>query len=355
MPIAPPNSMLSGIQQKVRRLTRSPSEALLTTDDLNNYINTFLLYNLPTNLRLFSLRTKLKFFTQPGIDTYGTSTDPNNALYDFQNKYMTVHPSVYVSGIPAFFTQLPDVFYGNYPPASTTIDTTLRGNGTSGPFVGNLQTVNFGSQSPIINGRVNALQNTVLFSCLDQNGTAMDVIDYPINNVTGNLNLPNQVDGSINSLGTINYVSGAFTLNFPSNTANNVDNVIWSNAYYYTAGLPLSVLYFDNKFNIRPVPDKSYPIELQADIIPTQFLASNAQEHPQIKQWWQYISYGTAKLIFEDRQDMDSVAAIMDEFKEQEAMVNRTNLVQLANERTVTIYTMAKNYGFGWYSNNWPF
>ena len=354
MPIAAPNSMLSGIQQKVRRITRSPSQSQLTDDDLNNYINTFLLYNLPANLRLFSLRTNLTFYTQPGVDTYGTSTNSNDPLFDFQNKYMTVHPSVYVSGVLAYFTQWPDTFFGNYPEVRTTIDTTLRGNGTNGPFVGNLQTVN--GNNPLIatpGAPTLVLQNTVMFSAIDTNGQAMIIVDYPIDNVSGLLSVANQSNPPPLPLGTINYLTGAFNFTFPSATLNNVNNIVWSNAYYYVPGLPLSVLYFNNQFVLRPIPDKVYPVELQADIIPTQFL--NTTDNPQIKQWWQYISLGSALLIFQDRMDTDSVNAIMPEFKEQEAMVNRTNLVQLANERTVTIYTIAKNYGFGWFSNNWPY
>src|SRR5580765_2325949 len=97
------NSTLAAIQQKVRRLTRSPSLQQLSDADLNQYINTFILYDFPEHLRLFSLRTTLTFYTQPFIDVYETNTiDPTNPLYNFKNKYLTVHPTIYVAGRPVF-------------------------------------------------------------------------------------------------------------------------------------------------------------------------------------------------------------------------------------------------------------
>jgi len=49
------SSNLQTIQQKVRRLTRSPSEAQLTDAQLNQYINTFVLYDFPEQIRTFNL------------------------------------------------------------------------------------------------------------------------------------------------------------------------------------------------------------------------------------------------------------------------------------------------------------
>jgi hypothetical protein len=60
---------------------------------------------------------------------------------------------------------------------------------------------------------------------------------------------------------------------------------------------------------------------------------------PELSQWWQYIAYGAAKKIFEDRMDMESVQLIMPEFKKQEALVNRRTIDQLSKERASTIYT----------------
>jgi len=344
------NSTLAAIQQKVRRLTRSPSLQQLSQDDLLQYINTFILYDFPEHLRLFSLRTTLTFYTQPNIDTYQTNTvNPADPLYNFQNKYVTVHPTIYIAGIPCFWTQYRDVFYGNYPQTNFVFNTLFQGNGTPGPFTGNLE------QFPV-------LQNSVLFSALDIGGSAMQIIDYPLidgatgiaSSTTGALGVPGIPQTLPSPYGQINYQTGAYTVLFPANTMNSVDNIIYGEGQFYQPGLPISCLYFDNKFVFRPVPDKSYVIQLEADIRPTELLEQG--QSPQLEQWWQFISYGAALKIFQDRMDLDSVQLIMPEFNAQMDMVNRTNLVQQANERTVTIYTLGKNYGWGYnWGSNWPF
>lgn len=51
------DSTLAAIHEKVRRITRTPSMAQLTDAQLDQYINTFVLYDFPSNIRLFPLRT----------------------------------------------------------------------------------------------------------------------------------------------------------------------------------------------------------------------------------------------------------------------------------------------------------
>jgi hypothetical protein len=106
------NSTLQAIQTKVRRLTRSPSLSQISDNQLNEYINTFILYDFPEHLRLFSLRTVLTFYTQPGVDTYETNTtDPTDPLYNFKNKYTTVNPPAYIAGYQALWSQSKDQFF----------------------------------------------------------------------------------------------------------------------------------------------------------------------------------------------------------------------------------------------------
>lgn len=349
-------STLTTIRQKVRRLTRSPSLQQLSDGDLDQYINTFIAYDFPEHLRLFSLRTTLTFYTQPGVDVYETSTDPKNALFDFKNIYIAIHQPVFIAGVPASFTQWRDVFFGQWPQTAQVQKTTFTGNGGMGPFTGILNTF---PQAPFNTGPNSGaiLQNSVVFSILDVNNKSMVLIDYPslVNPTIGYLAEPNSAPTNIVNNGTINYETGAFTaVTFPSNTLNSTSNFLIAEYVMYIPGLPISMLYYDNQFTLRPVPDKTYAVQVEADIRPTQLLATD--QNPQINQWWQFISYGCAKKIFEDRMDLDSVQMIMPEFKNQMNFVNRTSLTQQANERTTTIYTEGKSYGWGWYNNsNFPF
>lgn len=84
------------------------------------------------------------------------------------------------------------------------------------------------------------------------------------------------------------------------------------------------------------MPDQPYIVSFEVDARPTQLLVQNSI--PQLNELWMYIAYGTSKYVFEDRMDVDSVAAIMPEFKTQEALCLRRTLVQLTNARASTIY-----------------
>ena len=96
------------------------------------------------------------------------------------------------------------------------------------------------------------------------------------------------------------------------------------------------------------MPDQPYRVEMEVFQNPIALLSGNSS--PQLKEWWQYISYGTARKIFQDRMDVDSVALIEPEYKKQEMLCMRRTLVEYANERTATIYsdqTMVNGAG-GW-------
>lgn len=347
------SSTLATIRQAVRRITRSPSTAQLSDADLDQYINTFIENDIPTTMKLFSLRTILTFYTQPGVDVYETNTtDPLDPLYDFKNRYTAIHPPIFIAGVRAFFTQDRSVFYGNWPQTNAVQQTGLFGNGTTGPFNSVLPPpLNTPAQFAIAQPHI--LQRSVLLSCLDTNGTAMTLVDTPTSNVLGNLTTPN----SPIVRGTVNYVTGALTnFSFPNNTMVSSPpqgNPIWAEAIYYVAGLPTTMLFYDQKFTIRPVPDKAYVVQVEANIRPTELLQTT--DVPQIKQWWQWIALGASLIVFRDRSDPESRDAIMPDFINQQALALSTSMEQYTNQRSITIYT---NNGLRNSWNNfgqWPY
>ena len=96
---------------------------------------------------------------------------------------------------------------------------------------------------------------------------------------------------------------------------------------------------------LRPVPDQSYLVEVNAFKKPTALL--DAGESPELQQWWQYLAYGAAKKIFEDTQDLTGIQSLMGGFREQENLINRRNIVQRTNQRTATIYTEMTAFPWG--------
>jgi len=324
-------STLANIRTKVRRLTRAPSSAQLTDADIDQYVNTFVLYDFPEHLRLFSLRTTFTFFAQPYIDTYETTnTTPTDPLYNFKNKYISVHPPIYIGGYDSFYSQSREQFFGIYP-FINFVQQIGTGDGSTTTFTGT-----------ITNGPI--LQNNVLFDSLDANNGSIVLEDVPrVGSLIGDLVVPN----AATSYGTINYVTGAYDFTFPVTPG--AGAVVNSQTVPYVPSRPLGMLFYDDKFTLRPVPDQAYRINMEVYIRPTELLDST--QSPELAQWWQYIAYGAAKKVFEDRMDMDSVQMILPEYKKQEALVLRKTIVQLTNERTATIYTEQtgmSGFGGGW-------
>ncbi len=332
-----PDSTLAAIRLKVRRLTRSPSTAQITDLTIDDYINTFVLYDFPEHLRLFTLKTTLEFYVEPNIDIYPPSTVATDPLFEFDQRFITFEGPVYIAGFEARLTQSREEFYRIYPFINSVVDTQLAGDGVTVAFAGTL-------------GQIPILQNQVMFTATDTADSGLVLTDqvaagavpaFPI----GILTSPDGV-----STGTINYLTGAFTLNW--GVAPALNEIIFAETVPYVAARPNMLLYFNNTFFVRPVPDKSYKIILDAYVRPTDMI-NDSTAQPELQQWWQYIAYGAAKKIFEDRMDMDSIELIMPEYKQQERLVLRRTIVQQANERIATIYVnqVQPSAGFNPYGN----
>ena len=328
------DATLAAIRTKVRRLTRNPSTAQLTDAAIDEYVDTFIAYDLPEQLRLFTLRRNFSFYTQPNVDQYettaGAATDP---LFNFKNVITTVHTPVYINGYQARFTLSQSQFYGIYPKLNTEFQIGT-GDGVTTNFTATVTPTTILQGSVVING-ISATNN------------ASDVfIDDPQNGQTGNLIVPN--DPAF-VFGTINYLTGAVNINFVNAPASGESvNMLYS---AYTAARPDMILFFDNKFFIRPVPDQSYKVEMEVYKRPTEML--EAGDMPKLAEWWQYIAYLSAKKVFEDRMDLDSVQLILPELKEQEALILRRTIVQNTTQRVATIYSQDTSPSGSYGNNGW--
>lgn len=304
---------LADIRLKVRRLTRTPSTTQVTDDQIDAYVNDFVLYDFPEHLRLFTLRDTFIFYTEPYVDKYD-STNTSTQLADFKNKYITVHPPIYIDGNSVPLYQDRDKFYGLYPRTNSRVRI-ATGDGVTMAFSGTLE------NKPV-------LYDNVLFSSIAVDNTSIELHDLP-----GGNHLSNFLSGS--GFGTINYVTGAYDIQFNVAPADGAE--IIAHTRPYRASVPQALLYFSNTFYVRPIPDQAYRVEMEVYKRPTALLQDGSL--PELEQWWQYIAYGAAKKLFEDRTDEDGVRMIMPEFKQQERLVLRRTIVQNTNNRVATIYT----------------
>ena len=331
---------LADIRIKVRRLTRSPSDSQLTDVTIDDYVNNFLLYDFPEELRLFTFKKMLTFYTQPNIARYDTNTLRNaDPLYDFKNAYITTSDPVYVSGYQAYFTQSVNDFYRRYPQIQGQYRVGT-GDAATMLFTGTL------TGHPV-------LANNVMFTSIDANGEGIILTDIPrtdpvtgVPTIIGDLVWPDEAA----SRGTINYVTGVYSFTFAA--APDTDQPVWAHTYIYQAARPCSMLYYGNVFTLRPVPDKTYAVNIETYIRPTALIGAAAL--PELEQHWQYIALSAARSILIDRLDIETLQLILPELKHQELLCQRRTIVQQSNEQVATIYNQPggpNGYGRGWFNS----
>lgn len=330
-------STLTQIRTKVRRLTGRPSPQHISNDQIDEYINTFYQYDLPENVRIFSNRGLFRFITKPNVDRYLMKAE-NPAMPKFNeltaelngqpvsavDVYYNLGQQCHISGYRALYHQNREQFLNLYPRLRDE-NTRVKGNGSNGAYVIRL------GNTPIV-------PQTVTVGAVDANGETQGFFDRPQSPSLGSFG---------DELGSINYLTGVVTITFPTSIPQGNEITVTSTPY--VASRPQALLFFHNEIILRPIPDRPYPVEIEAFITPSALLA--VTDEPILKQWWQYIAYGAAKKIFEDSQDMEGVDKIMAEFKRQEALVLHRHIVQQTNQRSATIYTEFTNFDYNNYGN----
>lgn len=332
---------LLDIRNKVRRITGRPSAAQITDPEIDAYINTFYIYDLPEHLRLQNLRINYQFLTEANLQAY-----------DFPVElYLDVMPPVYVAGFKCVMSQSRDNFY-RLNSNTQRIENVASGTGIAGPYTFTL------SGTPITRGYKRnppgAFNTTITTQVKDINysvvitgfssGDSVSLVDDGL----GNLRYITD-DTSMPIRGTINYTSGAVTATFSGAIDPNTD--ITAEYIAYVAGKPTSVLFFQDQIVCFPIPDKAYTISFEAYQYPTAFLVGDDSATPQLKEWWQLLAYGAADKIFSDNADMDNMAKFRPLLDEQMRLVQRRTLVQQANERTSTIFADNQPFNGGWGGN----
>lgn len=329
--VASISSSVEDIRKKVRRLTASPSTLQLSNDDLDMYINTAYSQDMPADIKNNFFRDVVDVYTKPNVDRYALSG--TLSANTSGNVYEAISDPVYIEGQPGTLYKDRSQFYAQWPKDATE-DNSLQGDGTNGPFV-----LNVGS--PI-------LQNEVTIG-VDFGGDYHNFKDDGDPGGTGTGQIVDVADAAAVSQGTVVYSTGVITFSPTASPTNGATIRIWY--YLYSAGRPYSVLYWKDELIVRPVPDGSYKIQLEAYKYPTQF--TDTTNTPTLNQWWQYIALLAAIKVLEDRQDMDGIENLAPLVKRQESLIRYRRANDEIGQRNVTIYAGAEQraeYPFrNWY------
>lgn len=389
-------NLLQDILTYIRRIIKTPSNAVISDNLLIDYVNRFYLIDFDARLQVFDLKTKYQFQTVPGVDQY------NMPLYDVQVEpgsqnigpfpvYQGFMEPARINGINVPMYTQRSLFFDMWPNYIQSLAPTAVGNGTPGPYT---------LQLPMgINAStVNQQQSGILRGHVDMAGiiaSGVSPIQDPLRVTTLNLNIPvtsvyagvyinstngNNYNVSISDSGqflssnqnygllmnpgnppfgnqalpggysttsnTVNYITGVINVTFPVVIPSGQN--INTQCYWYQPGLPRAILFYNNCITLRNPPDISYLVELDAYLTPAAFLNTGAAIP--FGYMAEYIARGAARKILADTGDTEQFMFYEQFFKEQELLVWKRSQRQWTATRTDTIYS---NNGLGSnYSSN---
>lgn len=346
------NSTYAFIEQKVRRLTSNPSELTLTSATIQQYVNEIYNTDFPYAIKLDQMRSVYTFYTAAYQDTYPLDVNYNQGI----------RGPLYVDGIPGAFYKDREQFYNLFPRWPTQFQP-ISGDGTTQMF-------NFSiSATPFLAGQVTLGGNDTTGAPIQVSDDAHGNLQYQIINPQGsvpaqttnpnvpgmhNLNTRNPGLTTFVNIGTVNYVTGACTIDF---AIVGVTPVAGQNmtmyVSQYTTGRPYCCLFWNNTFTIRPVPKFVHKLEIESYLTPSQFLMTT--DSPILNQWAKYLAFLASAEIMRDRNDFQMVEYLQEGAKRQEALVlERQGIEEIGNRNISPFCSTTPNNGWnqGW-SQTW--
>jgi hypothetical protein len=289
---------LGDIRQVIRNVTSSPSEYQLTNAAIDDAINKFYLYVLPDDMKPFKTLVPYVFYTLQ-----------NQVEYTFNlETYMSLEPEMFCNGMQLFYYQDQSIWLREYQ-YQYQQDNFASGDGVTVTF--NVTA----DQIPIVPGTV--------------------IVTDGVENFTDPLK-DGVLTGSLGGVGTVDYSSGAVTVNFA--TAPPAGNSIIFTWAPLINGRPRALYFNEGAGTIQfsPIPDQAYRIDAQAYIIPTAFIAGgSAFQNPEQQYWGYTIGYGTSLEIFRQRGQMDQLALYRPEYEYYLDRAIGRSTQQYSSQRTV--------------------
>lgn len=323
----------------VRKMTGRYSTAQLTDSQIDTKINLFYTLQFPEEFKTLKLEKPYVFTTIPNVDTYNFPYQNNLPGGAVGN--ITISPPVYCQGYLLRYFQDRTEFFNKWPKLVTLTQINV-GDDTVGPYTGVIPFF------PFLRGQVDIFGNNVESAVLitaTQSGFNLVLQDVPVSGQdVGNL-----FDQDGNMSGTVNYITGQYTLKpvnpIPDNVPINVQ------AKPYAPSRPIDILFWNYQMVFRPVPANIYQIEFTISQQPTELIADNSV--PELDEWYLFICAGAAKLIYIDFPDPEGMAYVEKTFEEQRLIAQRRTLKQISSsQRAKTIFsTVNARYGssfMGW-------
>lgn len=296
---------LSNIRQKTRQLSGRLSLTEMSNTELDDYINQYLQYEFPAEVKLNRNNTIYEFNTERYVNNYDFSVDYTNFV-----------PEATMDYTPLIFCQNPDEFYALNSITITKI-AQWTGDGVTTAFSNT-----FSDNTPIQAGSVLVDDLTEVFT---DDGEGI-------------------LSGSLGGTGSVNYVTGAISVNFAS--APDSGQEIWASFIQSTVGKPTIVLMFNNKFTFYPLPDMAYRFRIKAWSLflvkpatgdPTTSF-SDPSDRPLLDEWGPSIAFGAARRICSDYGELDRYMELTQLYKEQIRYILTRTHIDLESTRALPMF-----------------
>jgi hypothetical protein len=310
------------IKQKTRLVTARPSVNQLSDPSLIDYINSFMVYDLPLHCRFFYEKRKFSMNLTPNVGVYSIIT--------FKNTYSNFEPPCYIDGYQIQYYQNDESFFQMFSRLKYSSDFST-GTGLPGPYNGTY------SYTPIE-------PTTAIISTTDAAGNLLTATD---NGLGGFIN----ETGALIAAAAINYATGVIT-GITFSAAVPIANRIYISANQYVRGRPLAMLYFHDSFYFWPFPDRSYNFTIDAFMNPTATVSGGGGLMPELNQWADVIAFGASLKILSDNLDMENYQKVLPLFDMAKRLAERRTIKQLSTQRVSTIYGDAEIWPM---QNNYPF
>ena len=327
---------LEQMQNTVRRMTARYTPTQMSDTQITNYLNLAYTLHFPEQFKNLKLTKPYVFTTIPNVDTYdfiyeeGIATNPNGSSIP-GNVQLT--PPVYCQGYILRYFQDKTPFYNLWPKLSVNqiINT---GDATSGPYLGTIPSTPFLRAQLDIFG--NVTEAAVIISSFDNSGFSYSCSDVPQPN-SATPNIGNLVDTSGNEVGSVNYLTGAYTLTLANAAVIPAGANIYASVVPYQSSRPVDVLFYNQQIVFRPVPQQVYQVEFQISQQPMQLVKAN--QAPELDEWYLLLCALAAKLIYTDFPDPEGIAYLQPILDEQVLWAQRRTLKQLGTQRAQTIFS----------------
>lgn len=331
--------LVSDVVTYVRRIIKQPNTEDISDETILDYFNRFYVFDMPSRIQLFDLRTRYQLELEPDVDRYQAPITilPGGAVVPTYNSFLT---PAYIDGYQIVMQQSQDQWNKLFPNLYQN-NFQESGDGTAGPYTFTI------SNGPLIRGfRDENIQPATTGILVANEGLLSSAVWVTAQDGSGNnLVLQDAGDGTFigDGSGTINYTTGAAVVTFSAAIPSTSD--INSQSIPYTAGRPQAVLFYDDTFSFRPVPSQPFLFEIDAYYNPASFLATSNS----IPYRWmaEYFARGTARKILQDYGDTEQMALYEPMFREQECLVLRRTTRQNSNTRTATIYQGQTSFNTG--------